>query len=86
MLKPMNSSVRYFFGFSNGLATNQELGKLVGVPLFLRWRVRGSTRTLDFWFLEIAVANQRRCAQLEIFRNPLLTVIVTKSYRSVIEV
>jgi hypothetical protein len=32
------------FGFSNGLTTNQKLGKLVGVPLFLRWRVRGSTR------------------------------------------
>jgi hypothetical protein len=33
-----------FFGFSNGLATNQELGNFVGVPLFLHWRVRGSTR------------------------------------------
>jgi hypothetical protein len=85
----MNSSVRYFFSFSNGLATNQELGKLVGVPCSY---VGGSVdllaephNALDFWFSEIADANQRRCALLEIFRNPLLTVTVTKSYRSVIK-
>jgi hypothetical protein len=35
MLKPMKNSVAYLFGFSNGLATNQELGNLVGIPLFL---------------------------------------------------
>jgi hypothetical protein len=34
---------------------------------------------LEFWFLETAGANQLRCAVLEIFRNPSLTVIVTKS-------
>jgi hypothetical protein len=53
MLKPMNKSVTCFFGFSNGLATNQEQGKLVGVPLFLRWRVRGSIRETSqrTWFL-----------------------------------
>jgi hypothetical protein len=36
-----------------GLATNQELGKLVGVPLFLCWTVHGLLaephKTLDFW-------------------------------------
>jgi hypothetical protein len=32
----MNNFVTYFFGFINDLATNQELGKLVGIPLFLR--------------------------------------------------
>jgi hypothetical protein len=67
----MNSSVRYFFGFSSGLATSQELGKLVGVPLFVRWKglwiySRNLTTHLIFGFLEIAVANQRRCALLDI--------------------
>jgi hypothetical protein len=35
MLETMNSFVKYFFGFGNGLATNQELEKLVGVPFVL---------------------------------------------------
>jgi hypothetical protein len=72
MFRPMKNYVTYFFGFSNSLATNQELGELVGVPLFLwlegpwiySWNL---TNTLDFWFWEIAYANQRRSALLEIF-------------------
>jgi hypothetical protein len=36
-----------------------------------------SHNALDFLFLEIADAIQRRCALLEMRRNPSLTVIVT---------
>jgi hypothetical protein len=71
MLKPMKNPVTYFFGFSNGLATNQKLGKLEGIP-FLVLMVVGSMNllaephnTLDFWFLEIADAKQHRCTLLE---------------------
>jgi hypothetical protein len=33
---------------------------------------------LDFWFLEIAIASQRTAHIWKQFRNPLLTVLVTK--------
>jgi hypothetical protein len=71
MLKPVNNPVTYFFGSSNDLAISQELGKLVSFPLFLLlegpWIYSRNLKThLIFLFLEIAGANQRCCALLEI--------------------
>jgi hypothetical protein len=70
MLRPMKNSVTYFFGFSNSLATNQELGELIGVPLFLwlegLWIYSWNLTTHLILALEIANANQRWSALLEI--------------------
>jgi hypothetical protein len=41
--------------------------------------------TLDFWIFEIADANRRRCALLDIFQNSSNISIVSKSCISVIK-
>jgi hypothetical protein len=71
MFKPMNNSVTYFFGFSNGFSNQSGAREISRHSLVLM--VIGSVdlhaelhNALDFLFLEIADAKKCHCTHLEI--------------------